>query len=63
MGEVIGLVGRKCKIFYRDDQSGKVQPRIATVICEGAGLLTFENEYGIEAMPYGKIIRVVEDNG
>ena len=63
MGEVIGLVGKKCKIFYTDDLTGKVQPRIATVISEGVGLLIFENEYGIEGLPYGRIIRVVVDDG
>lgn len=57
MGKEVGLVGQKAKIFYEDE--GKVQPRIATIVSESAGFLMWENDYGLEAMPLHKIVRVV----
>ena len=32
MAEVISLVGKKCKIFYTDDLTGKVQPPVACLV-------------------------------
>jgi len=52
----MGLVGKKCKIFF--DDCGNVKPRIAVVVEEGNSFLTIKNEYGIEALPNIKIIRV-----
>ena len=57
MGEMIGLVGKKARIYFEDE--GKVKPRIATIVSENAGFLMWENEFGVEAMPLHKIVRVV----
>lgn len=51
-----GLVGKKCKIFYED--SGQVKPRVAVVLEESTGFLTIKNEFGTEALPLCKIVRV-----
>ena len=52
----MGLVGRKCKIFF--DDCGQVKPRVAIVVEEGIAFTTIRNEYGTEAIPTSKIIRV-----
>ena len=54
--EVMGLVGKKCKIFFED--CGVVKPRIAVVVEEDVVFTTIRNEYGTEAIPTCKIVRV-----
>lgn len=52
----MGLAGQKVKVFFEDN--GQVKPRVAVVVEESVSFLTIKNEYGVEAIPTCKIVRV-----
>ena len=52
----MGLVGKKCKIFFKDE--GRVRCRIGDVIEESVGFLIFRTEYGVESFPNCNVVRV-----
>jgi hypothetical protein len=58
----MGLAGKKVRVFFEDN--GQVKPRVAVVVEESVAFLTIKNDFGVEAIPTCKIIRVeVLSNG
>ena len=52
----MGLVGKKCKIFFKDD--GRVRCRIGVILEESVSYLIFRTDYGQESFPHCNVVRV-----
>lgn len=52
----MGLVGKKCKIFFKDGL--QVRCRTGLILEESIGFLIFKTDYGTESFPNANIIRV-----
>lgn len=52
----MGLVGKKCKIFFKDGES--VRCRIGLITEESISFLSFKTDYGNESLPNVNIVRV-----
>lgn len=52
----MGLVGKKCKIFFKDGEN--VRCRVGLILEESISFLIFKTEFGTESFPNCNVVRV-----